>query len=49
MVSGHGSVTMPIDGCHGPVITAVTVGYFLANFAVGQHSRSHFKSDVHQT
>ena len=26
MMNGHGSVTMPIDGRHGPVITAVTVG-----------------------
>ena len=25
MMNGHGSVTMPIDGRHGPVITAVTV------------------------
>ena len=26
MMNGHGSVTIPIDGRHGPVITAVTVG-----------------------
>ena len=49
MMNGHGSVIMPIDGRHGPVITAVTVGQFLADFAVGQRSRSHFRSDLHQT
>ena len=26
IMNGHESVTMPVDGLHGPVITAVTVG-----------------------
>ena len=49
MMSRHGSVTMSIDGRHGLVITAVMVEKFLANFAVGQRSRSHFRWDLHQT
>ena len=31
---------MPFDGLNGPVITAVTVGWFLAKFVVGTHFRS---------
>ena len=51
MVNGHESMTMSIDGLHGPVITSVTDGYveFLANFAIGQRSRLHFRLDLHQT
>ena len=48
MVGGRmGMVT--VSGRHGPVITAVTVGLFLAKLVVGTHSRSHFRSDLHQT
>ena len=32
MMNGHGSVTMPIDGRHGPVITGVMVGSYLTYF-----------------
>ena len=49
MVNGHESMTMPIDGHHGPVITAVTDGQFLAKFVVFEHFRLHFKSDLHKS
>ena len=49
MMNGHESVTMPFDGRYGLVITAVMVRQFLANFVVGQRSRSKFGPDLHQT
>ena len=47
MVNGHESMTMTIDGPHGPVVISVTDGEFLAKFVVCEHFRLHFKSDLH--